>query len=271
MLLMVLVASPAIEIIPTASLVGVMVIVCTHTFEWSSLAVVASTLLPQKLRERFNLKRKILRSDALVIVLVTVVTLLLDLFTAVAAGVLFTAAAYAWERGHELRAEATVMTNPDGTKTKVIHVSGDVFFASTMELLSRIRPHEDDPENVEIHFRASQVADFSGMHVLNVLAEQYKQLGKKLHLRHLNVSSTKLLRKADDLAEHFSYDVVVKEHAAEATVEPEEPFRLHVAQPKAYTSRRDVQLTRMSSQGSLRARNNAAAGAKGDAGAHSRA
>ena len=39
-LLMILVASPLIKIIPTASLVGIMVIVCYHTFEWSSVRCV---------------------------------------------------------------------------------------------------------------------------------------------------------------------------------------------------------------------------------------
>lgn len=135
--LMVLVATPLISRIPTASMVGVMVIVCVATFEWSSLPVVGASLCPMRVRTHScfrNVKRKIKRSDAIVIVLVTIVTLVMDLFTAVAAGIMFTAAAYAWERGHELRAEETTITNPDGSRTKVIHVIGDVFFASTTEV-----------------------------------------------------------------------------------------------------------------------------------------
>jgi len=66
------------------------------------------------------------------------------------------------------------------------------------------------------------------MHVLNVLAEQYKAMGKTLHLRHLNERSTKLLRKADDLAEHFSYDTV--QEAVDATNVLQTPFHLHVTQ-----------------------------------------
>ena len=139
-LVMVLVAAPVIKVIPTASLVGVMVVVCTATFEWSSLPTIGASILPARVRSLWcfaRVKRKIRRSDALVIVLVTLVTLFVDLFTAVAAGVLFTAAAYAWDRGHELRAEETLVKNADGTSTKIIHVTGDVFFASTMEVRAR--------------------------------------------------------------------------------------------------------------------------------------
>ena len=119
------------------------------------------------------------------------------------------------------------------------------------QLLARVRPRASDPEKVEIHFHKSQVADFSGMHVLNVLAEQYKSLGKTLHLRHLNATSTKLLRKADDLAEHFSYSE--HEVASDETMALQTPFVLHAAKPGSYVR----------ANGSPRRRPSATSGASG--------
>ena len=49
-LVMVLVAAPVIKVIPTASLVGVMVVVCTATFEWSSLPTIGASILPARVR-----------------------------------------------------------------------------------------------------------------------------------------------------------------------------------------------------------------------------
>lgn len=88
--------------------------------------VLVSLLLPSSVRRhRFiNQARKIRRSDAIVIIIVTVVTLLVDLFTAVAAGILFTAAAYAWESGHQLRGSSIIVTDEDGTERKVIRIDG---------------------------------------------------------------------------------------------------------------------------------------------------
>lgn len=48
--------------------------------------------------------------------------------------------------------------------------------------------------------------DFTGIHAMNVLGEKYSRFGKRLHLRHLNVASLKILRKADKLTQHFTYD-----------------------------------------------------------------
>ena len=95
-LIFILVASKLIEAIPLASLVGMMIVVVVSTFDWMSIRLVLVSLVPQTLRQYgdFDLRYKIKRTDAFVIVLVTVVTLVQDLFVAVAAGVLFTAVGF---------------------------------------------------------------------------------------------------------------------------------------------------------------------------------
>merc|ERR1712060_1030705 len=50
LLLVVMVAYPAINIIPTAALVGVMFNVVVHTFEWRSLKLMSLAAMPLKLR-----------------------------------------------------------------------------------------------------------------------------------------------------------------------------------------------------------------------------
>ncbi|MCP4820938.1 MAG: SulP family inorganic anion transporter, partial [Shimia sp.] len=81
LLTFIVVASPLIERIPLAALVGVMFMVVIGTFAWNS----------------FKIMRKVPAMDAFVIVLVTVVTVLEDLAVAVVVGVIVSALAYAWQ------------------------------------------------------------------------------------------------------------------------------------------------------------------------------
>ena len=75
LLLFILVGSPVIEQIPLAALIGVMFIVVIGTFEWSSFRIVG----------------KVPRSDALILVLVSGVTVATDLAIAVCVGVIVSA------------------------------------------------------------------------------------------------------------------------------------------------------------------------------------
>merc|ERR1711972_986353 len=90
LLLVVMVAYPAINVIPTSALVGVMFNVVVHTFEWPSLKLMLLAALPLRLcRACFSevqSRQKIRRVDALVILVVTVVTLVSDLAIAVGVG-----------------------------------------------------------------------------------------------------------------------------------------------------------------------------------------
>jgi sulfate permease, SulP family len=232
-LLLIVVASPLIKLIPVAGLVGIMAIVCYDTFEWSSIPLVVLAFVPQSVRDRYGLtsSRKILRSDAIVIIVVTVVTLIADLFTAVLIGVLFTAVSFAWSSGKELRVISEVIptTDADGnpSKKKIIRVDGHVFFASAMKFIREVNVSKHDPPVIEIHFHASQISDFTGLHALNTIGSRYKKLNKELHLKALNDVSIRLLKKADKLAEHFSYQL--EEEAADVELPLEAPHQFHVS------------------------------------------
>ncbi len=111
LLAFILVGAPVIERIPLAALVGVMFMVVIGTFAWHSLKIL----------------RKVPRTDALVIVLVTVVTVLTDLAIAVVVGVIVSALAYAWSNATRIRATAydDARRAPRSTRSQ-----GPLFFGS---------------------------------------------------------------------------------------------------------------------------------------------
>ena len=180
LLLFILVGSSLIEKIPLAALIGVMFIVVIGTFEWSSFRVI----------------RKVPRSDALVLVLVSAVTVATDLAIAVVVGVIVSALVFAWEHAKHILVEA----REDHKGSTVYAVTGPLFFGSVTSFLERFDPSKDN-DDVVIDFARSRVADHSGLEAIDTLAERYLSVGKTLHLVHLSEECRKLLRKAGSLVE----------------------------------------------------------------------
>lgn len=180
LLLFVVVASPLIELVPVAALVGVMFMVVLGTFEWSS----------------FRVMTKVPLSDALVIVLVSAVTVATDLAVAVLVGVIVSALVFAWK--HAKVIHAVCETNEEGAK--VYSLRGPLFFGSSKGFLELFDP-KGDPEDVIVEFQHARVSDHSAIDAIDTLAERYLNLGKVLHLRHLSPECRQLLKKAGSLVE----------------------------------------------------------------------
>jgi SulP family sulfate permease len=180
LLLFILVASPLIEQIPLAALIGVMFIVVIGTFEWSSFRVI----------------RKVPRMDAMVLILVSGVTVATDLAMAVVVGVIVSALVFAWEHAKYIQIEA----REDHKGSTVYAVTGPLFFGSVTSFLDRFDPAQDN-DDVVIDFARSRVADHSGLEAIDTLADRYVSAGKTLHLVHLSAECRKLLRKAGSLVE----------------------------------------------------------------------
>jgi SulP family sulfate permease len=176
----ILVGSSWIEQIPLAALIGVMFVVCEKTFEWGT----------------FRLFGKVPRADALVIVLVAGITLAFDLAVAVLAGVIVSALVFAWQHAKQIR----VATSVDARGWKVYELEGTLFFASVSGFQALFAPKED-PQDVVIEFSRARVADHSAIQAVDALAERYRLLGKRLHLRHLSPDCRELLEKAKDMIE----------------------------------------------------------------------
>ncbi|WP_037036884.1 SulP family inorganic anion transporter [Pseudovibrio sp. JE062] len=176
----ILFAAPLIEQIPLAALVGVMFMVVIGTFAWNT----------------FKILHKIPRTDAIVIALVTGVTVYSDLAVAVVVGVIVSALAYAWNASKRIDAQTT--TNSDGWK--IYKLEGPLFFGSAAGFQEIFDP-QSDPDDVIVDFINSRVVDHSGLAAIDALATRYEQAGKTLHLRHLSPDCKDLLHKAGSMVE----------------------------------------------------------------------
>ena len=180
LLAFILVGSSLIEQIPLAALVGVMFMVVIGTFAWNSLRIM--TRIPL--------------TDALVIVLVTGVTVAFDLATAVVVGVIVSALAYAWSNARRIH-----VIERDSVRTPGAHVyeiDGPLFFGSTESFAELFHP-ETDPDIVIVDFMRARVVDQSALQAIEDLARRYEALGKTLQLRHLSRDCHELLKRAGQL------------------------------------------------------------------------
>jgi SulP family sulfate permease len=180
LLLFILYTSSLIELIPIAALVGVMFMVVIGTFAWNSLKILF--LVP--------------KSDALVIILVTVVTVLEDLAVAVIVGVIVSALVFAWKSASRIRAIERPSIREQGAK--VYEIEGPLFFSSTNSFLEIFKPSED-PKVIIIDFARSKVIDQSALKAIEDIADKYNGIGKKVKLRHLTRDCHKLLSRAGQL------------------------------------------------------------------------
>ena len=180
LLIFILYASKYIEMIPIAALVGVMFMVVIGTFAWNSLKILF--FVP--------------KSDALVIVLVTVVTVLEDLAVAVIVGVIVSALVFAWKSASRITAIERPSKREKGAK--VYEIEGPLFFSSTNSFLEIFKPLKD-PDVIIIDFAKSKVIDQSALKAIEDIADKYNSIGKKVKLRHLTRDCHKLLSRAGQL------------------------------------------------------------------------
>ena len=174
LLCFVLFGAPLIEQIPIAALVGVMFMVVIGTFAWSS----------------FRILHKIPRTDAVVLIAVSAITVWQDLAIAVIAGVIMSALSFAWKSATMIRARKR--TKEDGTK--VYEIWGPLFFGSTTGFNSKFDV-STDPTHIEIDFIESKVGDHSGVEALHNISNKYIEAGKKVTLTHLSPDCKAMLLK----------------------------------------------------------------------------
>lgn len=178
-LLVILVAGPIIEQIPMAALVGVMIMVAIGTFKWASLRTFT----------------KFPKSDIIVMILVTLVTIILhNLALAVLIGVIISALVFAWDNAKRIRARKYI----DSEGIKYYEIYGPLFFGSTTVFLEKFDV-DNDPNEVVIDFKESRVVDMSAIETLNKLTEKYNKQQKTIHLKHLSPDCRKLIKNAENV------------------------------------------------------------------------
>ncbi len=178
-------ADKYIEQVPIAALVGVMIVMVIQTFAWSS----------------FRILRKIPKGDAVVLIIVSAVTVFVDLAVAVFVGVIISALVFAWKNAVSIRARKTF--KEDGTK--VYSIWGPLFFGSIQNFNEKFDVN-NDPDTIEIDFIESKVNDHSGMEAITNLVNKYEKVGKKVTLKHLSPDCQKLLIKGNN-----NFKIIIEE------------------------------------------------------------
>ncbi len=170
----ILFASPLIEQIPLAALVGVMFMVVIGTFAWNT----------------FRIMRVMPPIASFTMLLVTVVTVVEDLAVAVVVGVIFSSLHYAWKNAERITARIQ-----EENGEKVYTIVGPLFFGSATRFVELFDPKRD-PSRVIVDFSESRVADQSALSAIEGLAAKYEEAGKELQLRHLSHDCAMLLERA---------------------------------------------------------------------------
>lgn len=125
--------------------------VVLSTFEWETL----------------KYRGKIPNKDLAVIALVSILTILSDLATAVIAGILLSTLIFAWEKGKALE----ITTHQTGEE-KTYTIKGIVFFGSIHAMKEEFTINQD-PKNIIIDLSEAKVMDLSALEAFNALSKKY--------------------------------------------------------------------------------------------------
>jgi sulfate permease, SulP family len=217
-LIIVVAASPAVNLVPIGVLTGILFAIVIKTFNWNT----------------FRTLVRVSRLDAFVILLVTVLAVFTDLAIAVVSGVIVTSLASTWQSGRLIRVDKSFhlsdlvldaddelsSTDDDGEtppRKAVYQITGSLFFASTRTFLEHFDV-ANDPDDVFIDLRHSLIADFSAVEAIRVLGSRYHELGKRLHVFKLCDKSEKRLAKhmatIGDVVRMSTEDLLLRDPAA---------------------------------------------------------
>ena len=186
LLLFIVFASSLIEQIPMAALVGVMFVVVIGTFSWSSLRII----------------QKVPVSDAVVMILVSAVTVVTNLAIAVVVGVIVSALVFAWKTALHLTVVVSEETTAD---RRVYSLQGQLCFASVNSFRDLFRPALD-PDEIIIDFQNARVWDHSAIEAIVDLSRRYDRAGKRLYLLHLSQNCRGMLEKANVVVNQIHVD-----------------------------------------------------------------
>lgn len=187
LILFVVAISDYIGQIPMAVLVGIMFMVSVATFEWASLDRI----------------RRMPKSDAFILISVTVITIFTDLAIAVITGIIISALVFAWQHA---RVYAHTRMEED---VKIYEFDGPLFFGSALKFVERFDV-EKDPNIVVMDFKNTRVMDSSGVEAIDKVTKKYAEAGKRITIRHLSEDCKKLLHEAGPYCTYEENDPTYK-------------------------------------------------------------
>lgn len=159
--------------IPMPVLVGIMIMVCIGTFDWSS----------------FTYIRKAPRTDAIVMVVTVVIVVATnDLSKGVIAGVILSAVFFV--------AKIAKIHVTKSTKADDLHfeIEGQLFFASVQDF-EHAFDFQVAHKNIVINFENAHIWDDSAVGAIDKIVTKYQEQNKKVTLYGLNSKSEKLVKK----------------------------------------------------------------------------
>jgi len=180
--------APLLGQIPLAALVGIMLLVCQQTFAWSSL----------------RLFGKIPKLDALIVVLVSYITVVEDLAIAVVSGTILSALSFAWKQSTQVYSTQDV--NDRGWR--VFKMSGPIFFGSAQKFEEQFDVKNIEETEIVIDFGGSRVYDHSALESINKLADRFGENGKRVRLRRLSPDCQILLSNMHANGNPPSYEII---------------------------------------------------------------
>jgi SulP family sulfate permease len=178
LLVLILGLGDLVALIPMAALVAVMVMVSVSTFNWASI--------------RLETLRSVPRPETTVmLVTIGVVVLTHNLAYGVAAGVLLSAVFFVRHVSHLVR--VTSVVDPDNVE-RLYAVSGELFFASTNDLVHSFDYDAVKVRRVEIDLSNARIWDTSAVGALDAVVEKFAERDIDAELVGLNRHAEQLHR-----------------------------------------------------------------------------
>lgn len=174
--------SGVIQRVPIAALTGTMACLVVDIFDWES----------------FSRSRKIPKTDACVIGLVTLVTVVTNLAIAVFAGVVLSALGFAWKSAKKVNVTRVVENY-----VAVYKLNGPLFFGSVSAFREAVDAcfQNETQKTVALDFSQSKLWDSSALVAVDDAASKMESSGVAVTLRYLSPDCATLLKKAGDLVE----------------------------------------------------------------------
>ncbi len=176
LLILILVLGDVVAVIPMAALVAVMIMVSIGTFDWRSISPDALRSLPRT-------------ETAVMVATVAVVVITHNLAWGVGAGIVLSAIFFVRHVSHVVR--VTSIVDPDNT-ARLYTVSGELFFASTNDLVHSFDYDSVKVPRVEIDLTTARIWDTSAVSALDAVVAKFRERGIEAELIGLNRHAEKL-------------------------------------------------------------------------------
>jgi len=178
LLLLILVAGDLVAQIPMGALVAVMIMVSISTFDWRSVSLGHLKVMPRP-------------EIAVMATTVGIVVITHNLAYGVIAGVLLSAVFFVRHVAHVV--EVTSVVDPDNVE-RLYAVSGELFFASTNDLVHSFDYDAVKVSRVEIDLSGARIWDTSAVAALDAVVEKFADRGISAELVGLNRHAERLHR-----------------------------------------------------------------------------